>query len=67
VGAEGRARTLRNAKLTDVHELEVATVVCVQAKGMKEPWCLVASDPKARAKTLIGYYGKRWVHREELS
>lgn len=60
IGAGGRARTLRNATLTDSHELEVATVVCVQAKGMKEPWCLVASDPKARAKTLIGYYGKRW-------
>jgi len=52
-------RTLRNAKLTGVHEPEVATVVCVQAKGTKEPWRLVASDPKARTKTLIGYYGKR--------
>ena len=35
-------------------------MVCVQAKDMKEPWCLVASDPNAKAKTLIGYYAKRW-------
>jgi hypothetical protein len=60
VGAGGRARTLRDATLTDSHELPVATVVCVQASDMKEPWCLVASDREATAKTLIGYYGKRW-------
>lgn len=60
VGAGGRARTLRDAMLTDSHALPVATVVCVQAKDMKEPWCLVASDREATAKTLIGYYGKRW-------
>lgn len=60
VGAGGRACTLRDAMLTDAHELPVATVVCVQAKNMKEPWCLVASDRQAKAQTLIGYYGKRW-------
>ena len=27
---------------------------------MKEPWCLVASDREAKARTLISYYGKRW-------
>jgi hypothetical protein len=27
---------------------------------MKEPWCLVASDPEASAKTLKGYYAQRW-------
>ncbi len=60
IGAGGRARTLRDATLTDSQALPVATVVCVQAKDMKEPWCLVASDREASAKTLIGYYGKRW-------
>ena len=60
VGVGGRARTLRDATLTDSHELSVATVVCVRAKDMKEAWCLVASDRKARAKTLVGYYAKRW-------
>lgn len=60
VGAGGRARTLRDAMLTDSHALPVATVVCVQAKDMKEPWCLVASDREAKTQTLISYYGKRW-------
>lgn len=60
VGANGRARTLRDATLTDSQALPVATVVCVQAKDMKEPWCLVASDREAKAKTLMGYYGRRW-------
>jgi hypothetical protein len=27
---------------------EVPTVVCVQAKDMKEPWCLYASDRMAK-------------------
>ena len=44
VGAGGRARTLRDAKVTDAHELEVGTVVCVQDREMKEPWCLVSSE-----------------------
>jgi hypothetical protein len=56
----GRARTLRGAMLTDSHAYHVATVVCVHDKDMKEPWCLVASDPKAKARTLIDYYAKRW-------
>ncbi|MDZ7752636.1 MAG: IS4 family transposase [Gammaproteobacteria bacterium] len=60
VGTHGRARTLRDATLTDSQALPVATVVCVQAKDMKEPWCLAASDREAKAKTLIGYYAKRW-------
>ncbi len=60
VGAGGRARTLRDATLTDSQAYPVATVVCVQDKDMKEPWCLVASEREAKARTLIGYYAKRW-------
>jgi hypothetical protein len=60
VGADGRARTLRDVTLTDSQAHPVATVVCVQDKDMKEPWCLAASDRKASARTLISYYGKRW-------
>ena len=44
VGAGGRARTLRGAAVT-AQAYPVATVVCVRAKGMKEPWCLAASTP----------------------
>jgi DDE family transposase len=39
----------------------VGTVVCVQAKGMKEPWCLAASSADADAKSLIALYAKRWA------
>ncbi len=60
VGAKGRARTLRDATLTDYQAYPVATVVCVQHEDMKEPWCLVASDREAKARTLVGYYAKRW-------
>ena len=60
VGPGGRARTLRTARVTeDGHP--VATVVCVQAKDMKEPWCLACSDPEAKAATLVNHYAKRWT------
>lgn len=60
VGAGGRAKTLRRARVTG-YEYEVATVTCVRAKDMKEPWCLVSSDPEAKARTLINHYAKRWT------
>jgi len=60
VGKGGRAKTLRTARVTDSHLYQVATVVCVQDKAMKEPWCLVASDPEASAKALKHHYGQRW-------
>ena len=59
VGVGGRARTLRNARVT-AHNYPVGTVVCVQAKDMKEPWCLAASSTTASAKELMTTYGKRW-------
>lgn len=60
VGTGGRARTLRQIRLTESNQYPVATAVCVQDKGMKEPWCLVASDPEVSAKTLKAYYAQRW-------
>lgn len=59
VGANGRARTLRQAKVTALL-CEVPTVVCVKAKGMKQAWCIAASNPSAVAGTLIRWYAKRW-------
>ena len=46
--------------MSDYQSYPVATIVCVRDKGMKEPWCLMASDPEASARTLIVYYAKRW-------
>lgn len=59
VGAGGRARTLRGAAVT-AHACPVAAVVCVQAKGMKEPWCLATSIADQPARALINLYAKRW-------
>lgn len=59
VGKGGRAKTLRNAKLT-AKEFPVPTIVCVKAKKMKESWCLAASDPSAKSSDLTKHYGKRW-------
>jgi hypothetical protein len=59
VGKGGRAKTLRGARVT-AERYQVPTVVCVQAKDMKEPWCLCASDPQAGAREIINYYAKRW-------
>ena len=59
VGPSGRVRTLRGAEVT-AERHAVGTVVCVQAKGMKEPWCLAASASDADAKSLIALYAKRW-------
>ena len=59
VGVNGRARTIRNAKVTSL-SCEVPTVVCVKAKGMKQAWCIAASNPTAVAGVLIRWYAKRW-------
>ena len=60
VGVGGRSRTLRGAVVSDRNEHEVGTVVCVQDKAMKEPWCLVTSEREVATRTLIRYYAKRW-------
>jgi hypothetical protein len=60
VGKGGRARKLRDARVT-AQGRQVGAVVCVQAKAMKEPWCLAASDPEATAAVLVNHYAKRWT------
>ncbi len=60
VGKSGRARKLRNARVTAQGQ-QVGAVVCVHAKAMKEPWCLAASDPQAMAAVLVNHYAKRWT------
>jgi hypothetical protein len=59
VGVGGRARVLRGATVTATG-FPVATVVCVQAKDMKQPWCLAASVTHETARALVNLYGKRW-------
>ena len=38
----------------------VGAVVCVQAKDMKEAWCLAASNAAAPSRQIIDLYSKRW-------
>jgi len=59
VGVGGRARVLRGATVTAAG-YPVATVVCVQAKDMKQPWCLATSVTNETARALVNLYGKRW-------
>ena len=59
VGAGGRARVLRNAWVT-AERYQVGTVLCVQEKAMKQPWCLATNGTAATARALITLYGKRW-------
>src|ERR687897_2893461 len=59
VGQGGRARKLPDAVVTEA-QCPVGAVVCVHAKAMKEPWCLVASNPDATAPQIIKLYSKRW-------
>jgi hypothetical protein len=58
-GQGGRARKLRDATVTAA-QCPVGTVVCVQAKGMKEAWCLAASNAAAPSRQIIDLYSKRW-------
>jgi len=60
VGKGGRARKLRDARVTAKGQ-QIGAVVCVHAKGMKEPWCLAVSDKEATAGTLVNHYAKRWT------
>ncbi len=60
VGKSGRARKLRDARVTAKGQ-QVGAVVCVHAKAMREPWCLAASDPEASAAMLVNHYARRWT------
>ncbi len=60
VGKGGRARKLTDARVTAKGQ-QVGAVVCVQAKDMKEPWCLATSGRDATAAMLINHYSRRWT------
>jgi hypothetical protein len=59
----GRARMLRGARVT-ADRTEVAAVVVVHARGMKEPWCLVTSRADFSASQVVKRYGRRFTIEE---
>jgi hypothetical protein len=61
VGKGGRARKLRDARVTATDGYQLEAVVCVHAKAMKEPWCLAASEGEAPTARLVNLYAKRWT------
>lgn len=63
LGKGGRMRVLRNAFVT-ADQYPVSTVMCVHEKGMKDPWCIVASDPTHKGSTVKRLYGKRFSCEE---
>jgi len=61
VGKGGRAKRLENATITKDLGKEIAAIVCVQQKDMKEAWCLVSSTAEYKTKEIINFYAKRWT------
>jgi len=65
--ASGRARILHNVTVTN-KKIPVPAVVCVWAKGMKEPWflaCGAASSGKT-ASEVVKLYGRRFTIEESF-
>jgi len=63
----GRARVLRDVRVTG-RAAPVASVVCVWAKGMKEPWFLACGEAsRGRTATqLVKLYGRRFTIEESF-
>ncbi len=61
----GRARILRDATVT-ARGIPVAAVVCVWAKGMKEPWFLACGEGcrTKKAAAIVKLYGRRFTIEE---
>jgi Transposase DDE domain len=60
VGKGGRARMLRDVEITAARR-PVPAIVCVHAKGMKEPWCIATSLRDGPAREIVNHYAKRWT------
>ena len=63
----GRARILRDVRVTG-DKSPIAAVVCVWAKGMKEPWFLACGEgSRSRsAAQLVKLYGRRFTIEENF-
>lgn len=60
VGKNGRAKRLENAEVTKEFEKSIPVIICVQDKGMKDIWCLAASNSQFKTREIINLYAKRW-------
>jgi hypothetical protein len=65
VPANGRPCTIKNARVTRA-DREVAAIVCVKAKDMKEPWCLATSREDKTGAEIVKPYGRRFTIEESF-
>lgn len=62
---QGRARKLKNARVTD-DEYPLPAVVLVKQKGMKDAWFLASSMGESPATDIIKLYGRRFTIEENF-
>ncbi len=65
VPKNGRPLRLRGAKVTGT-DREIGAVVCVKAKGMKDPWHLATSHADKTGAEIVALYGKRFSIEESF-
>ena len=65
VPPSGRAKKYSNVCVTQT-KTPVPAVVCVHAKNMKEPWCLVTSRDDLNASQVVALYGRRFTIEENF-
>jgi hypothetical protein len=63
VPANGRAKMLRDARVTD-DRAKLRAVVCMKAAGMKEAWCLATNRTDLPASDVVKLYGQRFTIEE---
>jgi Transposase DDE domain len=61
----GRAKKYDNVRVTH-SKTAVPTIVCVKAKGMKQPWCLASSRADLSASQIVTLYGRRFTIEENF-
>ena len=65
VPTSGHLRKLKGARVT-ADAVEVAAVVCVKKKGMKEPWCLATSLGESSGAEVVTLYSGRFTIEESF-
>jgi hypothetical protein len=65
VPANGQPRQLKDARVT-TDRTPVDAVVCVQARGMKEAWCLAVGGGTLTGATAVRWYARRFSIEESF-
>lgn len=63
VPTNGRVHAISNARVTAENRM-VPQFVCVKAKAMKEPWCLISSLSERKPQEIVALYGRRFTVEE---